>query len=95
MPAEHVQPHLQEPKRRRLRVALVVLTPGASADWGEAMVGRRAPTALADLVEQASGVAAASVLGEPAATFIPDALPAMTTSICSLTTATVNCAVPH
>ena len=36
----------------------------------------RAPTAMAELVEQTSGVAAASVPGEPAATLVPDALPA-------------------
>ena len=70
------------------------LTPGASAAWGEALVDGRAPTAMAELVEQASGVAAASVMGEPTATLVPAALPAKTTSICGTTTATVQLAVP-
>ena len=59
------------------------------------MVDGRAPTAMAELVGQVSRVAAASVVGELAATLVPEALPETTTSICWMTTATVKWAVPH
>ena len=62
---------------------------------GSQTVGPRAPTAMAELVGQVSRVAAASVVGEPAATLVPEALPAKTTSICGTTPATVQLAVPY
>ena len=88
MPAAPVQPHLQEPTQRRLRVMRAVLTPAASAPWGEALVDGRASMAMAQLVAQVSGVVAASVLGALAAMYVPEALLTMTTSICWTITAT-------
>ena len=72
----------------------MVMTPVASAVWGEALVDGRAPTALAELEAQDRGAAAAPVVGEPAATLVPAALRPKTTSICRTTTAPVQLAVP-